>query len=130
MGQAVVFFDGVCGLCDRFVTWLVARDRRGRLKFAPLQGSTAASAGLSPGANGPESIVFMEEGIFYRKSAATLRILTRLGGAWKAFAIFYIFPLSLRDASYDFVARRRYGWFGKRENCRLPSPSERERVLP
>lgn len=137
----VVFFDGVCALCNGFADFVMARDRRGRFRIAALQGGTAAAmgamdaqpAGREPaeGAADPmRSMLLWREGRWYRKSDAALRIIGGLGGAWALAFPLLLVPRILRDTVYDFVARNRYRWFGKRDACRMPAPAERGRFLP
>jgi predicted DCC family thiol-disulfide oxidoreductase YuxK len=123
----VVFFDGVCGLCSRSVDFILARDRTGAIRFAPLQGETAAR---ELGDRRIDSIVVREGGRLYRRSAAVLRIASALGGVWRLLAaLARPIPRPLRDLLYDVIARHRYRWFGKRDTCRLPTPEERARFL-
>jgi predicted DCC family thiol-disulfide oxidoreductase YuxK len=129
--QPLVLFDGVCGLCNRFVDFVLPRDRAGRLRFAPLQSPLGrellAAAGLDPDAL--DSVVLVRGGRVYRESAAPLRVLGELGLPWSLLAAALAIPAPLRDAVYRFVAARRYAWFGRRDTCRLPSPEERARFL-
>jgi predicted DCC family thiol-disulfide oxidoreductase YuxK len=129
--QPLVLFDGVCGLCNRFVDFVLARDRGARLRFAPLQSehgrALLAAAGLDPDAL--DSVVLVRGGRAYRESAAALRVLAELGLPWSLCAAALAIPAPLRDAVYRFVARNRYAWFGLRETCRLPTPEERTRFL-
>lgn len=134
-GKDVVLFDGVCGLCDRFVRLLFRADRRGRLLYAPLQGPAATGVRRRhPAAAGADSILFVEgfggpgERVSV-KSDAALRILAGLGGPWGLAAALRLLPRGVRDLAYDFVAARRYRWFGKHDACRLPSSAERARFL-
>jgi predicted DCC family thiol-disulfide oxidoreductase YuxK len=127
--RTVVFFDGVCHLCNGFVDWAVARDQNKQLLFAPLQGSTAASSLNLKQREKLESVLVLDRGEVFEKSDAVLRVLSRLP-RWKWTAVFRLFPRALRDAAYDFVARNRYRWFGKKETCRLPTPEERQSILP
>jgi predicted DCC family thiol-disulfide oxidoreductase YuxK len=130
MSESIVFFDGVCGLCNLVVDRILRADRRGVLLFSPLQGETAARIlGRKP-SDELGSVVYWDGTAAYEKSEAILRIADRLGG-WRRLAVFgRILPRFIRDALYDFIARNRYGWFGKKETCRLPSPEERSRFLP
>jgi predicted DCC family thiol-disulfide oxidoreductase YuxK len=135
--KPTVFFDGVCGLCNGFVDFVMARDPGGVFRFAALQGETAAIKLGRALRDNPESdtaglrsIVFCDENQIYRKSEAVLRIVATLGGIWTLARLLQWVPKTLSDAVYDFVARNRYRWFGKREACRLPSPVERTRFLP
>lgn len=125
----IIFFDGVCGLCNRFVDRLLRIDRGGMFRFAPLQGSTAHDrlpAGL---AGALSSVIYLREGVVLTRSTAALRILIDLGGWRRVHRFWFAFPRALRDAVYDWVARNRYSWFGKRDACRLPNPEERSRFM-
>lgn len=130
MANPVVYFDGVCGLCNRFVDFGLRHDRQRRLRFAPIQGETAAQRLPSDLATDPTTIVLEEDGNLRFRSDAILRILHLLGGGWRLLGGFRIIPRPLRDVIYDWIARNRYTWFGKRETCRLPTPEEREAFLP
>jgi predicted DCC family thiol-disulfide oxidoreductase YuxK len=125
----IVFYDGDCGLCHRFVQFILARDRAGTFRFAPLQGPTAAR--LIPGfAAELGSVVLKDETGVYQKSEASLRVLARLGGLWTLATPLRVVPRGLRDAVYSFIARRRYRWFGIADACALPAPAARPRFLP
>lgn len=121
-----VFFDGVCGLCNHSVNWLLARDPEHKLRFAPLQGTTAEK-GLDAGIrNRLDTIVFVSGGETFTRTAAVSRILMTLGGPWRMLGwLLWIVPLPMRDLGYRFVSRLRYRLFGKHESCRLPTPEER-----
>ena len=121
----VIYFDGYCGLCNGFVDFVLARDQARRFRFAPLQGTSATARFGDPGDVDPATIVLEDGGVVYERSTAALRIISQLGGAWSLVAVFRLVPRFIRDAVYDWVARNRYGWFGKRDTCRLPSPEER-----
>jgi predicted DCC family thiol-disulfide oxidoreductase YuxK len=127
----IVFFDGVCNLCNSAVNFLLDRDTKNVLKFAPLQGTTFAEAQRQfPELAGLEaSIVLYENGKIYRQSAAVLRLCLLLGGFWKLLYAGIILPPPLRDALYAWVARNRYRWFGQRESCRMPTPELRAKFL-
>jgi len=127
----VIFFDGVCGLCNHWVDFLVARDRKQVVHFAPLQGETARDwLKLAPDESLNSVVLFDARGI-HRKSDAVWRMLVQLGGVWRiAGWLLRLVPRPIRNWGYDFVARHRYRWFGKKESCRLPTPDERARFLP
>ena len=131
VGQCLLFFDGVCGLCSRSVDFVLARDRRELFQFAPLQGETARQLLPPADVNELNSMVLMIEGHPFRKSSAAVRVLWRLGFGWRLLSVFaWLVPLPLRDLVYDLVARNRYRLFGKHETCRMPTPAERSRFLP
>lgn len=129
MTGPVVLFDGLCGFCDGAVQLLLRLDRRGALRFAPLQGETAAPwrSRVPPGT---DSILLVEGDRVTWRSEAALRIAAHLGWPWRAAGALRIVPRVVRDAVYDAIARARYRLAGRREACRLPTPAERARFLP
>ncbi len=129
-GSAILFFDGVCGVCNGFVDYVALRDPEARFRFAPLQGKAAAERGLAMQDWREASFVLEEAGVRSEASDAVLRVLVLLEGAWSAPARLALhLPRSFRDALYRYFARRRYGWFGQREACRIPTAEERGRFL-
>lgn len=130
--RAIVFFDGVCGLCNSTVDFLIARDRFNRLAYAPLQGETADRLLSEDLRQNLRTLVLRtEEGRQYVRSAAVVRMLWRLGGVWMMLAaLLWVIPLPLRDLGYRLVSTWRYRLFGQRETCRLPTPEDADRMLP
>ncbi len=126
----VLFFDGVCGLCDATVHWLLDRDRRSVLRFAPLQGETAAAVLPAADSQNLRSVVLVDADGVHRRSAAAIRTLRHLGGKYRTFArLLWLIPGPLRELGYMFISKIRYRLFGKRDLCRLPRPGENERFL-
>ena len=121
--QSVVFFDGVCGLCNRFIDFLVRYDTHHRLLFSSLQGiyihKTRAGVFFKE-----DSIVFLQGDKVFVKSRAIIESVAALGGVWKISKCLLLIPRWPRDKVYDIVARHRYGWFGKNEACRIPKREE------
>lgn len=142
-GDRIVLFDGECNLCNGWVDFLVRKDRKRRLRFASLQSESARTilarlepgssvlqtGGASDGTNDPSTIVFIDRDRVYVKSGAVLRILKVIGWPWRAFSLFLVVPRSLRDLVYDWIARNRFRWFGRRDTCRIPTPEERDLFL-
>jgi predicted DCC family thiol-disulfide oxidoreductase YuxK len=130
MTPHVVFYDGVCGLCDRWVRFVLARDRRRRFRFAPLQGPLAARE-LPPRGGAPTDLdsvyVLAADGRLWRKSRAVWFVLREIGGFWRVVSLLRVVPPFITDRVYDLVARVRYRLFGRLEACRIPSSAERER---
>ncbi len=129
--KPIIFFDGVCGLCNAFIDLALRIDRREQFFFAPLQGRTAAEL-LPP--LGPDSkqwsvVYFDERGPFLRTDAV-MEVYRRLGGIWWFFSLARFVPRFIRDGLYQFVAHHRYAWFGEKETCRIPAAEERKRFLP
>lgn len=130
--MSIVVYDGDCNLCAAIVQFAIRRDRRGRLRYAALQSESGsrllARHGLQREAT--ETFVFVEQDTAYTRSAAALRLVRRLDGAWPLLSALTIFPRFLRDPLYALIARNRYRWFGRREQCMLMRPEWRERFLP
>jgi predicted DCC family thiol-disulfide oxidoreductase YuxK len=127
--KPIIFFDGVCGLCNRFVDFIIKADKRQQFLFAPLQGKTFKLLIESKKLHFPDSVVLYTEEKFDTKSSAALKIISSLGGIYATAKICYLLPKWMRDKLYDYVAKNRYQWFGKKETCRLPNPEERARFL-
>lgn len=127
----IVLFDGVCKFCNASVNFLLARDRRGQLRFAALQ--SPAGQALLARFHLPRdqfaSLVLVEGNRCWRRSTAALRIARFLDGPWPLAALLLAVPPFLRDAAYDVLARNRYRWFGQLDSCRVPTPEVRQRFL-
>jgi predicted DCC family thiol-disulfide oxidoreductase YuxK len=126
----VVFFDGVCHLCNGFVDAVISRDPQHQFLFAPLQGSTAETLLPAQDREKLDTVIYYEAGKIYYRSAAILKILSGLGGVYGLSRLGWIIPGFIRDVLYKLVAKNRYSWFGKRDFCRLPTASERSYLLP
>jgi predicted DCC family thiol-disulfide oxidoreductase YuxK len=123
----VVLFDGVCNLCNATVRFILVRDRTGRFRFASLQSEAARR--LLGGDPPAESMILLEEGKSYTRSTAALRIARGLRFPWPILYAFMAVPAPIRDLIYNWVARHRYRWFGKRETCMVPTAEFRERFI-
>ena len=127
----IVLFDGVCNLCNRSVVHIIRHDPKARFRLASLQSpigrELVAQHGLDPDAL--DTIVLIDRGKVYTKSDAALRIARRLRGPSRFWWTARLVPRPVRDAAYDLVARNRYRWFGKRDECMVPRPGDRERFL-
>jgi len=129
--KRVILFDGECNFCDASVQFIIKRDPYEYFQFAALKSETGVQ--LAKEYHIPDdvdSMVLIENGKTYMKSSAALRIAKKLDGLWHLAFLFILVPAPVRDAVYDFVARNRYKWFGKKEEaCMLPSPAERKRFI-
>jgi predicted DCC family thiol-disulfide oxidoreductase YuxK len=132
----IVLYDGVCGFCNGSVQWLIERDRAARLRYAPLQGETAAALR----ARHPEipssldTIVFVQTAAdperVWLRSLAVFRVLRELPAPWRWLAALrFLLPAAVWDIAYQAFARRRYRWFGRLEACPIPSAEVRARFL-
>ena len=128
----IVFFDGVCHLCNGFVDFLIQNETaQTKLSYAPLQGTTAQQYLPETDQKNLATVIFLSDGKLFKKSEAVLRILREMKLPFSLFgSLGFLVPRFLRDLIYDFVARHRYQWFGERESCRLPQPHEKGQLLP
>ncbi len=127
----VLLFDGVCNLCNGSVQFIIERDPDARFRFASLQ-SEEGQAVLSRFENRPSdlsSVVLIQDDQLYARSEAALRVARQLGGGWSLLYAFIVVPRPIRDAVYDWIARNRYRWFGKKDACMIPSPNLQSRFL-
>ncbi len=128
--EPILFYDGDCGLCAATVAWALRRDRRGVLRFAPLQGTTYAALG-EPKPEDLSTMVLLDGRGLHRQGDAALALAGHLGGAWGFLgACCRVVPSAVRDGAYRFVARRRHRWFARADACGLATPEMRRRFLP
>ena len=133
----LVLYDGVCGFCNRSISYLIRLDRNRRFLYAPLQGKTATGILSGVQANNKElkTVILVQDyqtqssSLLFR-SEAIFQILAELGGIWQILSWLRIIPLPIRDLAYNFIARNRYRWFGKYNECKLPAPEIRDLFLP
>ena len=127
----LVLFDGVCNLCAGVVRFVIERDREARFRFAPLQSELGRSLqrehGIDPDALATFVLIDAEGAA--TRSTAVLRILRWLGAPWRWLYPLRFVPRPLRDALYGVVARNRYRWFGRRDDCLVPTAELRSRFL-
>ena len=132
----LILYDGECGFCDRSVQWVLARDRKERFLFAPLQGETASALRArhkAIPANHDSMVLVRRENDLERvflRSAAVLRVAAELPGVWSIVGLLRILPVWLMDCFYRPVAALRYRIFGRVDRCRLIRPEEAHRFLP
>ena len=125
----IVFFDGVCNLCQGSVRYLIKHDKKGVLKFASLQGNYAKDFVNETEIQSMQSILFFDGKMLYKKSTAVLKLSRLLGGWHQLLLLGYILPRFFRDWLYNIVAMNRYRWFGKKDQCMLPSKGFENRFL-
>lgn len=129
INKDVIFFDGICNLCNGAVNFIIDRDPKQKFQFASLQ-STKAKELLPNKLLDVDSIILLtKEGKLYNKSRAALEIAKNLSGFWFLLYIFKIIPRFISDGVYDLIAKNRYKWFGKRDTCRVPTSQLQERFL-
>lgn len=127
----IVLFDGVCNLCNSTVQFVIRKDTKKKFRFGSLQGIKGQEVlrRFNLPVNEFHSFILLEDDKMYSRSTAVLRMLKLLGGGWKFLYGFIIVPKFVRDAVYNWIARNRYKWYGKRDECMIPTPELRERFL-
>jgi predicted DCC family thiol-disulfide oxidoreductase YuxK len=129
--RPTILFDGVCNFCDAYVNFVIRNDRRDYFRFAPLQSEAGARIqteyGLDP--SQLDTFVVIERGKAYLRSTAALNIVRRLGGLYPMLYAAIVVPRPVRDFLYNWFAKRRYRWFGQKEECMIPAADVKGRFL-
>lgn len=126
----ILFFDGVCNLCNSLIDFIIRWDKKGVIKVASLQGNTAKRILPSKYTEALDTVVLYQNGEIYTKSNAVIKVLMHLHFIFYPLALFFIIPSFMRDPLYNLVSRYRYKWFGKQSTCRLPTEQEKDYFLP
>ena len=129
MRNAIIYFDGVCGLCNGFIDFVMSIDKNNIFKYSPLQSEHAQKNLPKEFTEDLKTVVVQIDGKTFSKSAAVIAVLIEIGGFWKLAIIGKILPTFLANKAYDLVAENRYNLFGKKETCRLPTPEERAKFI-
>lgn len=130
--KKIILFDGVCNLCDSAVQFVIQHDKKDVFRFVALQSDLGQEIlnhiGINP--KNIDSIILYEPGVaYYYKSSAALQIVRSLGGFWHLGTAFRIIPTNISNQIYDYVARNRYKWYGKKESCLIPTPELKSKFL-
>jgi predicted DCC family thiol-disulfide oxidoreductase YuxK len=126
----IILFDGVCNLCNASVHFVIKRDVKGVFRFASLQSGFAQRIPeMAKIAGALKTIVLLKNGSVYLRSDAALEIARDLRGLWPGLYFLKLIPKFVRDGVYDFISRHRYQWFGKTDECWLPSPELNSRFV-
>lgn len=127
----VVFFDGVCNLCNSTVQFIIRHDRNRIFLFCSLQSKKTEEIfnKLNFNFSKPETIILLDRNKLYSGSTAILKILRKMNCPYQIFFILIIIPKPFREIVYRYIAKRRYKWFGKRENCMLPDDELKNRFI-
>ncbi|UCE93245.1 MAG: DUF393 domain-containing protein [Flavobacteriaceae bacterium] len=127
----VIFFDGICNLCNRSVKFILKNESKPHYIFASLQSDAAKNILLHYNIKNiePDSILLLTNDKVYEKSEAVLEICKNLNRPWNMFTVFKYLPISFRDAIYQLVARYRYRWFGKKDSCTMELNEYKDRFL-
>lgn len=132
LNKKIILFDGVCNFCNDAVLKVIKHDKKNTFVFTSLQSEIGKKITnhLVIDTENIDSIVLYEPGVSYDiKSTAALKIMNDFGGVWKLSQLFFIFPEYLRNVVYDFIAKNRYKWFGKKEACMIPTKEIKEKFI-
>ena len=129
--KKVILFDGVCNLCNSSIIFVIKHDPKDLFRFAPLQSDLGQELIKKHhiDATKVDSIILVDQEKAYVKSSAALRIARHLSGGYSLLSIFLIFPAFLRNVVYDYIARNRYKWYGKKDSCMIPTPELKAKFL-
>ena len=127
----IILFDGVCNLCNNSINFVIKRDKKDRFRFGALQEEPGKSLlqkyKIDP--KDTDSIILIENEKAYVKSTAALRVARHLSGGWPLLYGFMVVPKFLRNWVYDYIAKNRYQWYGKKESCMIPTPELKAKFL-
>ena len=129
--QPIILFDGICNLCNNAVSFVIKRDKKSVIQFAALQTDPAKKllAQFNLPTQSINSVILIEKGVMYTQSTAVLKICKHLNGLWPLLYGLIIVPTFIRNGTYQWIAKNRYQWFGKKEKCMVPSPELSARFL-
>ncbi|MEI6264380.1 MAG: thiol-disulfide oxidoreductase DCC family protein [Sphingobacteriia bacterium] len=123
--HSIILFDGVCNLCSSSVQFVIKHDPQHHFRFASLQSDFGQQklAHFNLSTIAFNSFVLLENGKMYTESTAALKVAKQLNKGWSLLYAFIIVPAFIRNAVYQFIAKNRYKWFGKKETCWIPTPA-------
>ena len=129
--KKIVLFDGICNLCSSSVQFIIKRDKKNQFLFASLQSSSASELlkKYSYAESNLNSFILIDNNKIFTHSSAVLRVLKSLSSMWSVCYIFIIVPKFIRDGVYNFIAKHRYKWFGKKDECWIPTPELQSKFL-
>jgi len=127
----ILFFDGLCNLCNGYIQFVIKRDPDSRFRFAALQSDFAKEYFKEDPAliKDVHTVIMVEDGKRYSHSDVGLRMCAHLGGLWPILQVLKYLPKGFRDSIYNWVAKNRYRWFGKKDSCMIPTPELQARFL-
>ncbi|KAB1158251.1 DUF393 domain-containing protein [Flavobacterium luteum] len=130
--KKIILFDGVCNLCESSVQFVIQHDKKDVFRFVALQSELGQKIIHHIGIQDKniDSVILYEPGVaYYYKSSAALQIAKNLGGFFHFGTFFKIIPTGLRNVLYDYIAKNRYGWYGKKSSCMIPTEELKAKFL-
>ncbi|MBI9041394.1 thiol-disulfide oxidoreductase DCC family protein [Lutibacter sp.] len=130
-GKSIIFFDGVCNLCNSSVNFIIKHDKKKHFLFASLQSDAAKEILLQYNSKKIifDSIILIEANKIYEKSTAALKIAKHLNNGYFLLYIFIVIPVFIRDYVYNYIAKNRYKWYGKKDSCMIPTKELKDRFI-
>ncbi len=125
----IILFDGVCKFCNGSVNVVIRHDKHDRFKFAPMQSAAGEALLQQHGVKNMDSFVLIDNDKAYTRSTAVLRVLRRLRFPFNLLYVGIVLPAALRDSLYNWIAKNRYRWFGKKDQCMVPDERVRKKFL-
>ncbi|WP_264550927.1 thiol-disulfide oxidoreductase DCC family protein [Flavobacterium sp. N2038] len=132
LNKKIILFDGICNLCDSAVQFIIKNDKKDLFRFVALQSDLGKEICNYIGVDQSkiDSIILYHPGVaYYYKSSAVIEIAEDLGGIYSVLSICKIFPEKLRNIIYNYIAKNRYKWYGKKESCMIPTPELKAKFL-
>ncbi|WP_159799009.1 thiol-disulfide oxidoreductase DCC family protein [Flavobacterium sp. MK4S-17] len=132
VNKKIILFDGVCNLCDATVQFIIKKDKNDVFRFVQLQSELGKEiiSYIGVDTSKTDSIILYEPGkAYYYKAEAAINIAKELGGVYTAMAIFSLLPKKITNSVYDYVAKNRYKWYGKKNECMIPTPEMKAKFL-
>lgn len=130
--KKIILFDGICNLCDNSVQYVIKHDKKDSFRFVALQSDLGQKIVKHIGIDitKTDSVILYEPGIaYYYKAQAAIRIANEIGGIYSFLTVFSILPNSFLNFIYDYIAKNRYKWYGKKETCMIPTEEQKAKFL-
>jgi len=130
--KKIILFDGVCNLCDSTVQFIIKHDKKDIFRFVAIQSDLGQKIIKYIGidTSKTDSIILCEPGhSYYYKAEAAIKIIGQLGGIYSMISVFSLIPKWLSNKVYDYIARNRYKWYGKKDECMIPTPELKAKFL-
>ena len=130
--KKIILFDGVCNLCEKSVQFIIKRDKNDVFRFVAIQSDLGREIIQKIGIDTTkiDSIILYEPNVaYYYKAEAALKIAKNLSGLYSLLAIFNFIPNNIKNSIYDYIAKNRYKWYGKKETCMIPTKALQAKFL-
>nr|WP_130733967.1 DCC1-like thiol-disulfide oxidoreductase family protein [Flavobacterium sp. J27] len=130
--KQIILFDGVCNLCESSVQFIIKRDKKDLFRFVAIQSELGQQIIKHIGIDTSKTdsiILYIPEKAYYYKAEAALQISKRLKGVYAILGYLSFIPNPIKNTVYDYIAKNRYKWYGKKESCMIPTPELKAKFL-